>query len=172
MFSWDNQRLHRHNPGNVNFDVFGTRVLRRLDRIYCSDMNHSRMKITSCILPGFAFSDHAPVVATLALVASQKRTSRFRMNVAHLSCPEMTERIENLWEIKRGEADAQGWDTETLFSKCLKGTRAIDRSWGKRRAIERRARLMLLQSRLCDSRVALENQPDDPLLQNEVLDSS
>lgn len=33
-FSWDNHRVHRHNPANVNFDLFGNRIVRRIDRIY------------------------------------------------------------------------------------------------------------------------------------------
>lgn len=34
LFSWDNKRMHRHNPTNIDFSRYGARTLRRLDRIY------------------------------------------------------------------------------------------------------------------------------------------
>lgn len=95
-FSRDNHRSHRHRPGNVNFDIFGQRVLRRLGKIYCPSMGSTRMVASSSIIPCFAFSDHAPVVARVSLEKAKRRPSHFWMNVAHLACPEFVERIKAL----------------------------------------------------------------------------
>lgn len=167
-YSWDNHRVHRHNPENVNFDLHGIRTLRWLDRIYGPAGGAPRLAVTSRIIPGLSFSDHAPVSATVCLAATTRRPSRFRLNTAHLRCPEYVQRIKSMWELKQEEAATRGMDTETLFNSCLKSTRAIDRAWGKRKATERRAKLALLQSRLTVAQLALELHPEQIDLQQAV----
>lgn len=148
-FSWDNRQLHRHNPANLDFSRFGTRKLRRIDRIYAQAKSRSfPFHVTSKILLGFAFSDHAPVVAWIKMGDSGRRPSSHRMNAAHLCSQEYRDRIEALWAERKVTAAARGWTDEQLFLSCMRGTRAVDRCWGKRRASERKARLMALQTRL------------------------
>lgn len=168
-FSWDNRQIHRHNPANVNFSRFGSRTLKRLDRIYAPANSRSFTPTAkSKILPGLAFSDHAPVVALLKLSDSTRRPSGHRLNVAHLKCPAFRERITALWNERKIEAADRNWSKEDLFQSCMKGTRTLDRCWGKRRALERKARHSALQDRLTKAQLALEAAPEVPALQQEA----
>lgn len=84
-FSWDNQRLHRHNPANADGLQNGSRIFRRIDRIYAPRQTRSFSIIVSpTTLPGFALSDHAPVVGLLKCGGPTCRPTRHRMSTAHL----------------------------------------------------------------------------------------
>lgn len=97
-FSWDNLRIHRHNPRNST-QPLGNRLLRRLDRVYLASGNHgANITAQSTILPGIAFSDHAPVWATLSLENAPTRPSCHRMNASHFVHPEFKLRISRMWE--------------------------------------------------------------------------
>lgn len=168
-FSWDNRRSHRHNPANEDYSRFGPRTLRRLDRIYTPEQSNTfPFSVNSQILPGMAFSDHAPVVAQIKVGDNTRRPSGHRLNAAHLNNPAFRERISALWAERKEVAVARNWSEEKVFQSCMKGTRILDRCWGKRRAVERRAHLTALQARLARAQLALEASPSDSILQQEV----
>lgn len=168
-FSWDNRRIHRHNPANLDFSCYGERTLRRLDKILMPTQSHTfPFAATSCILPGFAFSDHAPVIAWIKRGDGNHRPSGHRMNAAHLLNPAFRERIVELWEERKVKAAAENWTADKLFLSSLRGTRAVDRCWGKRRAEERKARLNSLRSNLARAQTALEATPTSIHSQAEV----
>lgn len=54
-------RSHRAGPANVDFAVYGSRILRRLDRIYAPPpLSPVYSDLSFSILLGLALSDHAP----------------------------------------------------------------------------------------------------------------
>lgn len=171
-FSWDNQRLHRHHPANFDGRQFGARTLRRLDRIYAPRSSRRfTNSVSSTILPGFALSDHAPVLALLTAGETQTRPSRHRMNSSHLLQPVFKDRIRRLLEQHLAKGLQKGWDPERILSRCLKGARKADRCWGKRRAKEKKQRQEILQARVQRAQLALEQNPDS--IQHQlVLDQS
>lgn len=114
------------------------------------------MEISSQILPGLAFSEHAPIVASLSAGMGTRRPSRHRLNTSHLLVPDFQERIKNLWTEREAGAAVGGLDPEHLFESCLAGVRSINWCWGKRRALERRARVSQLQGILRRAQRALE----------------
>lgn len=67
--------------------------------------------------------------------------------MAHLLNPSFRERLVNLWAEREEAAHVRGWDKEKLFFKCMEGTRKVDRCYGKRRALERKERMLHLQAR-------------------------
>lgn len=171
-FSWDNQRLHRHNPMNINGRQFGARNLRRLDRIYALRLSRNfNLSISSTILPGFALSDHAPVLATIKTSERQDRPSRHRMNSSHLFQPAYKERMRLLLEHYLAMGLQRNWEPELTLSRCLKGARKADRCWGKRRAKEKKERQLLLQARVHRAQLELEAQPDSPTLQQALMEA-
>lgn len=134
-----------HPPGN--------RVLRRLDRIYFSQGGVGPSGVcSSTILPGFAFSDHAPVRPTLTFVPPPNRPSRFRMNTSHFDNPTYKDRIVAMWAPVDLKGTASGWSPSVILQQCIKGARLIDRCWGKRKAKERGLRLVGLQARVAEAR--------------------
>lgn len=171
-FSWDNQRVHRHNLANVDGRRFGARVLRRIDRFYAPRpsrvYNHT---VTSTILPGYALSDHAPILGTFRMGTTTVRPSCHRMNSAHLNDQNYCNRIRSLWEqqVKRGRR--LGWEAEKTLASCFQGARRMDRTWGKRRALERRQRREALQDRVTRAQLALEIHPDNGTLQRELAEA-
>lgn len=177
LFSWDNKRQHRHNPANIDFSRFGARTLRRLDRIYLPTFSSAfPFTASSKILPGFAFSDHAPIVATIRGAECMHRPSGHRMNAHHLTNPVFRERIVALWAERTACAIETGieknWTEEQLFLSCMRGTRTMDRCWGKRRAKERKAQAVALQERLARAQLALEQAPSFDRLQTEVHEAT
>lgn len=172
-FSWDSMRLHRHNPANGNaigYPGLGNRTLRRLDRIYLTDSSLGpRLGCSSTILPGFAFSDHAPVWAEMVAGERQRRPTRFRMNPSHFINPVYKERIRVMWERGHTRGEVRGWSPFQTLNKCIIEAGKIDRSWGKRLAMERRFYLDMLQARLSRAQLALESAPDNDECQMAVL---
>lgn len=90
------------------------------------------------------------------------------MNAAHLQNPAFRDQIVALWNERSTVATTQSWSDKKLLLSCMRGTRAVDRCWGKRRAVERKARAIALQARLASAQVALESAPDSSRLQTEV----
>lgn len=171
-FSWDNQRRHRHNPANVDGQMFGTRILRRLDRLYAPrPSNNFSIEVTSTILPGFAMSYHAPVLGSLRLGATSTRPSCHRMNTAHLMSEAFCDRIRALWAQRIELGEQSGWGAEETLASCLEGARNIDRCWGKRKAQERRQRLEILQAQVTRAQIALELHPDSPTSQRALTEA-
>lgn len=168
-FSWDNKRIHRHNPANVNFHLYGARTLRRLDRIYSPPSFDSLSAVISTkIIPGMALSDHAPVLALIQKDDATPRPTRYRLNTAHLQNADFLSRIDNLWKDRERLAAQHGWDPDVLLAKCISGTGIVDRCWGKRRAKERKARLLGLRHCLAQAQQRLEANPGDEITQGEV----
>lgn len=122
----------------------------------------------SSLVPGFALSDHAPILGTVSFGSPTQRPSWHRMSSTHLKDPAFVERMQTLWanEVRNGEA--KGWDAEKILGSYLKCARQADRCWGKRKAKERRQRLENLQARVHRAQLALETQPDSPSLQREL----
>lgn len=167
-YSWDNLRVHRHNPLNSSHPL-GNRMLRRLDRMYLSLGNAGAdITGTSTIIPGIAFSDRAPIWATLSLDNAPSRPSCHRMNASHFNHPEFKERISRMWEAEVNRGLVAGRSPDLTLKKCLQSAQKIDRCWGKRRALERRQRLQTLQYNLTSAQLLLERAPADPILQAGV----
>lgn len=101
-----------------------------------------------------------------------RRPSRHRMNANHLHNPAFRERIAALWAERRAVAVEKNWNEEQLFLSCMRGTRAVDRCWGKRRAKEHKALALALRERLARAQLALEQSPDSAHLQTEVLEAT
>lgn len=70
--------------------------------------------------------------------------------------------------ITRGSGSYPWVGPKDLFDKCLQGTRALDHTWGKRKAQEQKARLIALQAKLAKAQTTLELDPDHLGLQQEV----
>lgn len=171
-FSWDNQRVHRHNPANVDELQFGPRILRRIDRIYAPQLSRGfSTTVTSIILPGYSLSDHAPVVASLKSGGHTCRPTRHRMSMAHLRDPTFVSRLVRSWELGVENGLARGWDPEKILHRCLIDAHRADRCWGKRRAKEKRQRREVLQARVKRAQIALEFQPDSPTIQLELREA-
>ncbi|CAM6094401.1 unnamed protein product [Calypogeia fissa] len=92
-FSWDNQRKDRHDPASQAGDISRSRCLRRLDRVYYSDCNN-KLCISTSILPGYFFSDHAPVLAQIEVDGVVSRPTVYRMNASHLKHLELLRKLE------------------------------------------------------------------------------
>lgn len=115
-FSWDNQRTHRHDPTNIDGQQFGRRILRRLDRLYAPRPSRiSAVVVYSTILPGFALSDHAPIVGTFKMGVPAFCPSCHRMNLAHLQNTAFCNRINLLWEQRCEEGTRLGWESEKIL---------------------------------------------------------
>lgn len=100
-------------------DDIGDRILKRLDRCYHSvGLLRSSLDISSSILPGFNLSDHAPLLIDLQQRLHQYPT-RYKMNVSHLSDPELVARLEDVWATEQAEASIVGRDSTSTFFKCL-----------------------------------------------------
>lgn len=69
------------------------------------------------------------------------------------------------------EGTRLGWEAERILAACLKGARRIDRTWGKRRALERRQRREILQSWVTRAQLALERHPESGSLQHELAEA-
>lgn len=146
--------------------------MRRLDRIYLSQSGPGpNWDESSSILPGFAFSDHAPVWADFTIGPAQRRPSCHRMNPSHFSHPVYKERITNIWEAKSARGLRMGWEPARILQGCLKEARIIDRCWGKRLAAERRICLEILQNHLSAAQIALEGDPDNLILQANLIEA-
>lgn len=118
-FNWDSMRLHKHNPINGS-SPSGTRMLRRLDQIYVADSpSNNSLGCTSTILPGFAFSDHAPVVAKMTPNVGQRRPSIFWMNPSHFTNPVYKDHIKNMWTATLHRGELYGW-TPLLSTDVLR----------------------------------------------------
>lgn len=170
-FSWDSLQVHRHNPVNSSLPP-NHRTLRRIDRIYWAKSNTGpTIECSSTILPGFAFSDHAPVWANLKVGRPERRPSRFRMNTSHFTDELYKARITLMWEagILRGEA--RGWSPTNILKACTKEAGIIDRCWGKRKARERRIRLESLQDGLTCAQLRFEEDPSNAESQMKVLEA-
>lgn len=165
-FSWDNRRCFRHSP-HLHISADGHRTLRRLDRIYCySQEKNSRFNITSTILPGFALSDHAPVLSTFSFHASCRRFSQHRMNFSHQSDPAYHEKLASIWTTTESRGLMAGATEEAILFSCLRRARRLDRWWGKQKAQTRRRHRMLLHDQVRAAQIRLEENPAD--LDNQI----
>lgn len=137
-FSWDSKKQFCHVP-NVQSGPLGDRILRRIDRIYVPD-NLTNTKFTassSTILPGFAFSDHAPALLSLFL-AGNKQRPQCRMNTSHISDPELQRKIKEMWDVEEILSTEREEESEEMLHRCLYKTRKIAHTWGKQKAAKRR----------------------------------
>lgn len=168
LFSWDSMQQHRHNPVNTTRPP-GGRILRCLDRTYfCMDGTGLPWEFSSTILPGFAFSDHAPVWADLTMGPRVQRPSCHQMNPSHFSNPAFKDRIINMWERGVARGLVCGWAPHHTLQICIGEARKIDRCWGKRMAQERRLRLDALQNLVAEAQITLEGDPDNALHQTAL----
>lgn len=168
-YSWDSLRSHRHNPRH-ELHPPRNRVLRRLDWVYFSQGGTGPIGLcTSTILPGFAFSDHAPVWATLNFAPPSNCPSSFRMNASHFDHPTYKQRIVAMWEAVGQRGTAGGWSPFDVLQKSIRGARLIDRCWEKRMAKERRFRLEGLQACMTKAQLELEVDPNNATSQLNVL---
>lgn len=95
-YSWDGMHLHIHNPANAN--SLGSRNLCQLDRVYWAEARGGQVACQSLILPGFSFSDQAPIWAKLTSSETLRRPSRFRMNASHFNNVVYKDRIKAMWQ--------------------------------------------------------------------------
>lgn len=144
----------------------GGRILKRLDRLYFSEgRGGAQGDCSSTILPGFAFSDHAPIWGILSFGNPQARPSCYRMNAAHFDNPTFKDRIKTMWGLVEQRGVLQGWSPSVTLQKCIGQARRIDRSWGKRMAKEKRFKLDGLQASLASAQLALEGDPSNAAAQ-------
>lgn len=170
-FSWDNRRCFRHSP-NLRISSDGHRTLRRLDRVYCfCQERNPKFNLTSTILPGFALSDHAPVLSTFTFQVTCRRSSQHRMNSSHQSDPAYQERLHTIWTDTEIRGLAGGLSEDSILFQCLRKARRLDRAWGKQKARERRSCRRLLQDRVGRAQLQLETDPLDQLVQEELRDA-
>lgn len=161
LFSWDNRRSYRHSP-NLLLSPAGSRTLRRLDRIYCYNQEKNpKFNLHSTILPGFALSDHAPVLSTFAFQDDCRRFSQHRMNSSHHSDPIFQERLAEVWNSTEERGLNSGISEDIILFRCLRKARRLDRWWGKKKAKERQLQRILLQERVRQAQLHLEADPQD-----------
>lgn len=119
-FSCDSKKKHRHDPNNQNRPIRGKRVLKRLDRVYSPIAPSStHLHIKSSILLGFAFSDHAPVLAKVRALGRIVRPTMYRMNSKQLKDPMLVTKLEDLWKDLKEQVLADVTNAPAIFFKGL-----------------------------------------------------
>lgn len=156
-YSWDSKKIHQHNPIIQNKKNIGDRVLKRIERIHCTvTQSRNTFQVTSSILPGFAFFDHAPVIGVIKVGGKIEGPSIYHMNVKDLQDEKLVGKLEEMWEELRYEVLMDNTLAEHIFFKGLYKSKRITRTHGKLKATLKKKKETELQATLAIAQLRLE----------------
>lgn len=81
------------------------------------------------------------------------------MNVSHLNDVDLQQKIKEMWEAEEILSMERAEDPKELLHRCLYKARKITHSWGKKKAIERRAEETKLREAHATTQLHLQSDP-------------
>lgn len=147
-------------------------MLKHLDRIYSSATpGKTQLHIESSILLGFAFSDHAPVIARVKAQGRIERPKLYKMNSRQLKDHVLVAKLEALWKDLQVQVLEDTSKTMAAFFKGLYLNCKLTRTHGKLKVEVQWRREKELQAILADVQIRLEDDPNDMEVQNLIMEA-
>ncbi|KAL3678558.1 hypothetical protein R1sor_021514 [Riccia sorocarpa] len=183
-FSWDNQQRRKSTrspeasdtgtEGTTNTaeeEGTGTRILKRLDRIYVSE-EISRHQESYVILTSSNMSDHSPVyMGLLDGERKELQKARFSMNVSLLKDEEFRKQLIATWKETEEKGREKGDPLERTLRKCLREMCRGMKAQGKKKAKEKCAKWEEIRGRIRQHTYTLQTDPQSTTAQEKYQEA-